>query len=104
MSAVRDKRELQKEFGRLLAAQRKRVALSQTEFGKLVGLSRASITNLERGRQAVQLHQLYLFASVLEISLLDLLPSLPNAQPNVNLRELEEARYVERLRGLLPAL
>jgi transcriptional regulator with XRE-family HTH domain len=58
----------------LLSAERKRTGLSQLDLAELVGLSRTSITNIECGRQPVQLHQLYSFASVLKIDVRNLIP------------------------------
>lgn len=57
-----------------LANQRRRQHLSQAQFAAKVGLSRTSITNIECGRQAIQLHQLYQFASVLQVEVTKLLP------------------------------
>ena len=65
---------LYQEFGIALANERRRKHYSQAQFGAKVGLSRTSITNIECGRQPVQLHQLYLFASTLQIDVSRLLP------------------------------
>jgi transcriptional regulator with XRE-family HTH domain len=62
------------EFGILLAGERRRKRLSQSQFAARVGLSRTSVTNIECGRQGVQLHQVYLFASALQIDMANLLP------------------------------
>jgi transcriptional regulator with XRE-family HTH domain len=51
--------------------------MSQEEFAKAVGLSRTSITNIERGRQPVSLHTLYSMADILGIEAVDLLPPAP---------------------------
>src|ERR1700722_11864565 len=72
---------LYREFGLLLAAERKRKHLTQAQFAARVGLSRTSVTNIECGRQPVQLHHLYLFAGVLQITAQSLLPREPVAQP-----------------------
>jgi len=63
-----------REFGIRLGAERKRKRLSQAQLAELVGLSRTSITNIECGRQPIQLHQLYSFASILRIEAHGLLP------------------------------
>lgn len=63
-----------REFGFLLANERRRKHLSQAQFGAKAGLSRTSVTNIECGRQPVQLHQLYLFASILQVEVPKLLP------------------------------
>jgi transcriptional regulator with XRE-family HTH domain len=77
---------LLREFGIMLSSERRRRHLSQAQFAARVGLSRTSVTNIERGRQGIQLHQLYIFASVLQIDLMKLLPkeaSLAEVQPAV---------------------
>jgi transcriptional regulator with XRE-family HTH domain len=48
--------------------------MSQDAFAKAVGLSRTSITNIERGRQPVSLHTLYSMADILGVEPADLLP------------------------------
>jgi len=72
--ALQNKNLLYAEFGSRLAAARKRRRLSQAALGTLTGFSRTSITNIERGRQAVQLHHLYTFASVLGVAIEELYP------------------------------
>ena len=51
--------------------------MTQERLGTLVGLSRTSITNIEKGRQHVSLQQLYRIAEVLEIAPDVLLPPRP---------------------------
>lgn len=51
--------------------------MSQEAFAKAVGLSRTSITNIERGRQPISLHTLYSMADILSIEPADLLPPTP---------------------------
>jgi transcriptional regulator with XRE-family HTH domain len=71
---VQNRELLYREFGIALANERRRKHYSQAQFGAKVGLSRTSITNIECGRQPIQLHQLYLFASTLQIDVSKLLP------------------------------
>jgi transcriptional regulator with XRE-family HTH domain len=52
--------------------------MSQEAFAKAVGLSRTSITNIERGRQPISLHTLYFMADILGVEPADLLPPAPN--------------------------
>ena len=54
---------LYKEFGAALRKARKDAGLTQEEVGRRVNLSRTSITNIERGKQHVALHQVFLLAS-----------------------------------------
>lgn len=63
-----------REFGILLAAERRRKHMTQAQLGAKVGLSRTSVTNIECGRQPIQVHQLYQFASALQVDASRLLP------------------------------
>ena len=62
------------EFGKRLKKARKQVGLTQDSLAERVGLSRASITNIELGRQHVALHSVFLLASALGITPRQLLP------------------------------
>jgi transcriptional regulator with XRE-family HTH domain len=74
---------LYKEFGRALRKARTDVGLTQKQVAERVGLTRTSITNIERGSQHIALHQLYQLASVLGLGPVALLPN-----QNVALDEL----------------
>ena len=63
-------------FGRAVATRRKGLNLTQATLAARVGISRASIANIESGRQNVLLHHVYRLASALEFAKLsDLLPA-----------------------------
>lgn len=68
-----------KEFGRLLASTREQANLSQAQLAKRMELSRASIINMERGRQNITLVALYKLADLLEVNPADLLPIKPES-------------------------
>lgn len=92
---------LYQEFGMSMANQRRRLHFSQSQFAAKVGLSRTSITNIECGRQPIQLHQLYLFASILQVDVAKLLPkenllAEPAVQPDD-----KQARYLADAARLL---
>lgn len=55
-------------FGKRVATERLARGLSQNELAQRVGLSRASVANIEAGRQRVLLHQVLEFAHVLGAS------------------------------------
>lgn len=62
-------------FGRAVATRRKKLNLTQAKLAGRVGMSRASIANIESGRQNVLLHQAYRLAAALEFpKVSDLLP------------------------------
>ena len=85
---------LYKEFGRLLKSARKDAGLTQNEVAGRVGLSRTSITNIERGTQHIPLHQLFLLASAVGVSPDALLPDQKAA-----LDELVPPRALRALRA-----
>jgi len=49
--------------------------LSQAELGKILGLSRSAVANLESGAQRVSLHNIYAICAHFNLKLEDLLPS-----------------------------
>ena len=65
---------LYREFGELLRARRKSAGLTQSQVAERVGLQRTSITNIEKGRQHVLLHQLILLAAAVGATPEELLP------------------------------
>jgi len=73
---VIDKDEINQRFGRRLAQCRKRAGLSQEALGDAISLTRTSITNIEHGRQPIQLHTLFAIAEALSVEPNDLLPGL----------------------------
>ena len=78
-----------KEFGKTLKNLRRNVEITQSELSQRVGLSRTSVTNIEKGRQKVPLHFLYIFASALGVEPSDLLPKKDSiSQPNNKLSKL----------------
>lgn len=71
-----DETALYKEIGRRLAARRRRLNQTQTAVAAQAGVSRASLANIELGRQAVLPHQLYRLADALSLDgLSSLLPT-----------------------------
>jgi transcriptional regulator with XRE-family HTH domain len=70
-----DMRRFYEEVGRRLRRARLDAGLTQKELANQVELSRASIANIEAGRQQFPLHALILFARALEVKPASLLPS-----------------------------
>jgi transcriptional regulator with XRE-family HTH domain len=73
----RDLDALYRAFGNLvrLSREQRPDPLSQEKLGGLVGLSRTSITNIEKGRHHIALHQLLAFARALKVRPEALLPA-----------------------------
>lgn len=65
---------LYKEFGRGLKKARRDADLTQKQVADRVGLTRTSITNIERGNQHIALHQLFLLAAAVGRQPDELLP------------------------------
>ena len=66
---------LYRAFGKLVRLHReRRTDMTQEKLGRMVGLSRTSITNIEKGRQHVALHQLFAIAEALKVPPAALLP------------------------------
>lgn len=68
-----------REFGRRVRRCRKDAKLSQEELASRVSLSRTSITNIERGRQRVPLHSLFVLAAAVGVDPSVLLPNSSDA-------------------------
>ena len=92
MSHTGPVQQLYLEFGRLLREARTAADLTQQEVAGRVGLTRTSITNIERGSQHISLHQLFLLANAVGRNPTDLLPS-----DAVDLKDLLPPATYERL-------
>jgi transcriptional regulator with XRE-family HTH domain len=97
---------LYQEFGLRVRSARKGAGLSQQKLAERVGLSRTSITNIERGRQQVALHMLYRLASAVGKNPSELLPdeAVPPEEEAIDataLRGLEQDQreWVQRVLG-----
>lgn len=73
---VNDHRAFYEEVGRRIrdARKRRKPPLTQEALGKLVSLTRTSITNVEKGRQKFLLHTLADIAVALQVDPASLLP------------------------------
>jgi len=84
------------EFDRVLGIRirnaRERAGVKQDQLARAVGLSRTSITNIERGRQGVQAYLLARVAAVLGMSVADL---IPDEQPPVSTALPEKVNRLE---------
>lgn len=85
------------EFGRRVRLARRRADLSQDTLGRLTGLNRTSITNIEAGRQRIPLHLLLDFAAALDVEPLELLPGSPPAGLRLEGIPKEHRTFVENV-------
>lgn len=68
-------------IGALIRSRRRKFKprWTQEKLANRLGISRASLANIETGRQAVSVHQLYAFAEVLNLAPADFLPPADGA-------------------------
>lgn len=63
-----------REIGRNIRTRRRQKDLSQDEVAQLLAISRATLANIETGRQRILVHQIYRLAEVLGAKPTDLMP------------------------------
>jgi transcriptional regulator with XRE-family HTH domain len=78
-------RDLYLEFGRRLRRARAGANLTQEELGAKVGLSRTSITNIERGRQHIPLHTLLRLSAATGVSPNTFVDGLPSEDASMDI-------------------
>lgn len=62
------------QIGGIIRSLRRRADQPQEALAGQLGISRATLANIETGRQRVLIHQLYAIAQALRVDLMDLLP------------------------------
>ena len=83
--------------GERIAQARRRQQLTQKGLAPAVGLSRASVANVEKGRQAVALHVLVKFSQALGVPVVDLIPSDRDVSASSEIKQrLSELSSTER--------
>lgn len=63
-----------RQIGKIIRARRRVLEKAQALLAQEVGISRATLANIETGRQRILVHQVYAFAKALDLKLSDLLP------------------------------
>jgi transcriptional regulator with XRE-family HTH domain len=63
------------QIGGIIRALRRRADKAQDALAGQLGISRATLANIETGRQRILVHQLYAIANALGVKLGDLLPT-----------------------------
>ena len=79
---------LYKRLGASIKARRRALRLTQQQLATQLGISRASLANVETGRQRVLVHQLYALADQLNVGVQDLLPESSEADALQTLDDL----------------
>jgi transcriptional regulator with XRE-family HTH domain len=83
------------QFGQRVRTARLGLGLNQEDLGRKVGLERSSISNVEKGRQRVQLHMLVEFAAALDVPPTQLLPDLASASDPLRQVPAETRPFVQ---------
>lgn len=89
-----DKERLHRVIGENIRFARERANLKQEAFADRIGLSRASVINIEKGRQAPPLYLIWEISRILEVPVQDFFPKqepYTNLTENKNSVELEES-------------
>lgn len=81
-----NKLEFYSELGFEISEARKEVNMSQETLAAKIGLSRASVVNIEKGRQNPPLHVLIRIAEVLNTNLISLVPTSEESRIKPSLR------------------
>jgi len=109
-----DVARLYEVIGRRVRQARERQQLKQEEVAARVGLSRATITQVESGHQKLPLQSLYLIAAALGAAIFDLLPTvdelsstnqdiLARVSTDPNLKDDERAALTKFFGRLIPS-
>src|SRR6266403_1538894 len=69
-----------KAIGTIIRRRRRRLEWSQKLLASRLRISRATLANIETGRQRILVHHLYMFAEVLNMKLADFLPPLDSGE------------------------
>ena len=100
-----------RQIGGVIRALRRRQDKAQEAVAGQLGISRATLANIETGRQRILVHQLYAIAQALDVKVSDLLPGAP-ADAGANWTALrfegdlstEQKKQVANLIGTIDAL
>jgi transcriptional regulator with XRE-family HTH domain len=72
---------LYRSIGAIIRSKRRQLEWSQEKLAQHVRISRATLANIETGRQRILAHQLYIFAAALGARPEEFLPRLPASAP-----------------------
>lgn len=88
--------ELYSTLGERIKDARTKIGMSQEVLGDQLGLTKASIANIEKGRQRPMVHTLLEVAKVFRIQPIDLLPML-DIPPQTNTSERLVASFAQNI-------
>lgn len=86
-----DEGAIYRAFGRAVAQRRRAIPKTQEQVAREIGLSRASLANIERGSQKVFLHQILALTKALELESSHEI--VPTKAPEQSQASREEVRF-----------
>ena len=86
-----------KKFGRNIKDLREKAGLTQDQLAKKLDLTRASVSNVEVGKQSVLAHRIPDFARALDVQIADLFPAIPVQEEN----QLDLADQLKEVAGAI---
>ncbi|MEW8308673.1 MAG: helix-turn-helix transcriptional regulator [gamma proteobacterium symbiont of Ctena orbiculata] len=78
---------LYEKIGAIIKNRRRSLKLTQSYVADRVGITRTSVTNIEKGAQKTPLHTLYKLAVILDMSPNEMLPALEDVVMDVEQQE-----------------
>lgn len=90
------KDSLYKIVGEKIKAKREKLQITQKHLSENLGISRASVSNIEVGRHQVTLANLYDISKILKIDICDLLPKYDEIVFLVNSKVLDYTTHVDK--------
>ncbi len=90
------KNSLYKIVGERIKLKREKLEITQKHLSENLGISRASVSNIEVGRHQATLVNLYEISQLLKIDICDLLPKYDEVILSVNSKVLDYTSHVDK--------
>lgn len=87
---------LYKIVGERIKSKREKLEITQNQLSENLGISRASVSNIEVGRHQVTLGSLYEISQILKIDISELLPKYDDVILAVNSNVLDYSSHVDK--------
>jgi transcriptional regulator with XRE-family HTH domain len=85
-----------RSLGQRIATARKKLRLTQQDLADRIDRSRASVANMEAGKQPIQIQMIFELADKLQVTPADLIPAVSESGRFVNLSEVQVVEQIKR--------